>query len=448
MKGQPRLRDSPVELDIMRVQHPLIVVLVASAFGPYLVGGVRTEQLVIYGVAAILFLSAPWRWLGARLPGTIVSVVVVWGFYALIGAVGVIWPPVNSTPWAYQDGPFAGLDNLFLPLATLGLLVMNVRPSDAHSGLRVIAKAIGLLGAINGAVALVQTRVDLTSVLRPFWAASDPMTGEPTVSELAATLGRYSGIFNQPAEAGMLYGIAGLCLIYVYAERPRMLYPALTWVVVGGILSVSKVFLLVGAPIILWQIWGRANGKVLAAVTAMIAAVGLAQSRVVEWAGLDYLLRLFAPGQIEGTSLVALYTAGRFGSDSTLRAVVAETLSREPLFGFGATGLRVPYDNAWVEAAVVAGLVGAICYTIVLVIWAYVANQLSGREGALAWGLVLLAAGSSLGVPALTANRAGMLLWAVMVLLMLEVAHQERSHPETLSRHGFSAAPTRSAVRE
>ena len=258
------------------------------------------------------------------------------------------------------------------------------------------------------------TRVDLAPYLRQFWAAGDAGF---TVAANAASMGRVSGVFNQPAEAGLAYGIAGLAACYVWRDRPGRMYIAIIPIILGGVLSVSKVFIFGGLPLILWHIWrSRARHGRLALVLVSISTIlGIAQSGyATQWSGLDYLGRTLHP---QDQNWLTFYSAGRLGTHNTLTRVIDEVARLDPWFGVGAGGLSVPYDNGWVEAFVVAGLVGVTCYTLALVWMWRIARQISNDAlRQFLYALLALSTGASFGVPALDANRSSTLLWVVLSL--------------------------------
>jgi hypothetical protein len=251
-----------------------------------------------------------------------------------------------------------------------------------------------------------------------------------TVAGRASQLGRYTGIFNQPAEAGEMYSIALLAAIYHYRSDLLRFAGTSLLITVGGLLTISKVFLLVGLPIAAWQVLRQSHGRgrrfVLLAAAA-VAVAALAQSGVgPQWIGGDFLAQLLHPGA-NGDAL-RLYTGGRLGNSSSLDTVVAAVLQRSPWFGYGAGGLAVPYDDAWVEALCVAGLCGAVLYTMLLATLAvcWLRRRVpAGSGGArsarsrLGGGLVLLVIGASVGLPALTANRVATIAWLLIGLILL-----------------------------
>lgn len=408
----------PVKGD--RFAYALVAVAVASAFGPYLSGGIRTEQLVIYGMTAWMLCIAPWTWLRLRPTALATNLTVAWGLYAAVGLIGAMGAPLKSV---YLPGSlFAGADNLLLPLASMWSMWLLVTPERREKALQVACATLAWCTALNGVLAIIGTRKDLGFVLRPFWGSSDVIG--LTVAERAAQMGRFSGVFNQPAEAGLMYGLAGLAAVYAFRDRQRLMYLTLTPIFIGGALAVSKVFLLGAVPLIAWQVWRTARSKLMPILVIIAAGIGIAQTRLLaNWSGAEYLQRLIRPNANAG--YIDFYTAGRLGGSSTLTGVTQEVQEKSPILGFGARGLAAAYDNAWVEALVVAGFVGAILYTVVLVLILLIPRTVDGPQRRLAWGLALLTVAASVGLPALTANRSGMVLCVLLAILTVRKPVQD-----------------------
>jgi hypothetical protein len=403
-----------------------IVAAVASTFGPYLIGGVRADQFFFYSAAMGLVVLAPWTWLKLRPTRQAANLGATWLVYALIGVIASLGAPSSLYP---PGSRVAGLGRLLLPLAVMATVWLYVSPQRRERALLVACRALVWLTAVNGVVAAASSLVDLSGLLRPFWAG----TPGSTVAQNAAQLGRLSGVFNQPAEAGLMYGLAGLAAVYVYRDRPLWMYLMLVPIFVGGVLCVSKVFLLAAGPVILLQVWRTARSRSLYVLALAFAGVSLLQSGLfANWAGAGYLQQLYQPGQ---QGVIGYYTAGRLGGASSLTSVLSEVFDRSPLWGFGAGGLSTPYDNGWVEALVVAGLIGAMAFTVILIMLVLLPRVLAGAERQLAWGVALVAVMASVGLPALTANRSGAALWTIVALLAVRqpggpLAAASRRQPE------------------
>lgn len=397
----------------------LIAVMALSAFGPYIISGFRTEQFAVYGITALLVCGL-W-WMKAR-PGGHGTVVLGLLFVHLaIAVVGVLAPPLNTTPYQFGSA-LAGIDNIALPIAVLAAVWMLLASgADRSKLIRIVCWVTAWAMVINAGLAGWATGGS-----GPELAIFQGQPGVESVASRAEQLGRFSGIFNQPAEAGLMYSVALLAAIFLYRERARLLAMTATLLSIGGVLTVSKVFLFVGLPLGLWQAMRSAGGRqrrVAALLAATLAVWATAKSGLTpEWTGGNFLLRLL-PGSDQGT--VELYTAGRFGSESTLTAVVDAVMAASPVWGFGAGGLMVAYDNAWIEALAMTGLVGAALMTAILLVLAHAwwaqRRDFDPAESRLAGGLVAVVAGAAVGLPSFTANRCATILWLLLALLLLSV---------------------------
>ena len=402
----------------------VVALLVIAAFGPYLPGSsFRTEQIVIYGSAVVLL---PFVMLTTHVPVWGLRIVVPWVAYVMATTVAIAMPSPVGSKWL-PGSLLAGVDNLLLPLGVM-FVVWGVARRETVGQLMVFAsKCIAVAVAANGLLAIVMTRVDISTLLRPFVSSG---TAGSTVAERAATMGRFSGLFNQPAEAGVAYGLGGLAACYAWRYRPLRVYLLLVPIIIGGFLCVSKVFILGAMPLILWQAWRLKRGKLTLLLISGVALLGVVQTGFVQqWSGLAFLTRLFRP---YNQDWISLYSAGRFGTGATLTAVTDEVTRINPWFGFGAQGLQVAYDSGFVEALVLGGLVGATLYGLTLIAILLMArtDRDAARRGFLTT-VGIFAAGASLGVPALTANRAGSLLWLLVALGALAHQNRVRSHRHT-----------------
>jgi len=419
-------------------------VVITAVYGPYTsISGLRTEQLAVYGSVA-LALPLVWRIRPTRQTLTLSS---VWTVYALVGLLGALWP---ITAVAYGPGnTLAGLDNLALPLAVLLLAQLWLsRGADPIRLLRVACGVTVVAMCINAILAVASTYLDLTPLLSQFWGneAVDPST--ETVAGLSAQLGRATGLVNQPAEAGSLYGIALLAAIYVLRDKPTRLAAAILLLVVGGVITVSKVFLLVGLPIASWQLLrltgDRRRRIAVVGGSLLLFAVGAGQAGLIdEWHGSRFLAHLWEPAG----GLLEYYTGQRLGESSYLVPIIEYVLRDSPALGMGAAGLFVPYDNGWVEALVIGGVVGAIAYSLTLLLlihaWWMQRFVVPQAESMLGGGLVLLAMMASFGFSPLTANRVATVLWVLLALTVLARPAAFASRSYSISLRGRVFGPSR-----
>ncbi|WP_101846132.1 hypothetical protein [Zhihengliuella sp. ISTPL4] len=395
-----------------------VTILALATFGPYLLQSMRTEQAAVYGLT-LLFL--PIVFFRFRPEGGL-RFLLPWVGYVVVATLAVIAP--SAKPMPYDAGSLlGGLDNILAPLAIM-LLIWSVVPErDAEGLLKRFCKIVAVAMAINGAIAILSTRVEVTDYMRPFWANED----STTTADLAAQLGRYSGIFNLPSEAGAMYGVAGLAAIYAWSNRPALVALLVTLMTLGGLISVSKVFIFGGLPfIVIYWFWSQRGGRKVAALFGLVLiALGVVQSGLFsEWTGANYLGRLFVTSSDQG--FLELYSAGRFDSDSTFNTVINQALAYNPLTGAGAAGWKIPYDGAIAEALIVGGVIGLILLSIVILSIFSLARGLdrSGQWFAFLLGAVTVA--GSLGFSPLTANRISTVTWVIVTLLVLVA--RDRKH--------------------
>ncbi|WP_322920496.1 hypothetical protein [Nocardioides renjunii] len=423
---------------------------VVCVLGPYVVGGIRTEQLALYGSAVVAVLLY-WRHARVLLPGA--PVLALWASYALVAAVGGL--TIESRLEWGSGSLVAGLDNALLPLATMTAVAFWTRVVARTVLLRTASWVVVGAMALNGAIAVLTSvvGVEQLSPLRAFWAASG---SEATVAELAAGSGRFSGVFNQPAEAGVAYSLAAFCVVYLVRSGtsvPRRVWLAL-WVLVilGGVMTLSKIFIVGGVLITLGLVLtGRPHRRLLTASAALTVA-GSFTLGALGWLGTwgaSGMLGWYVWSAQAGNSWLYTLSAGRFGAGSAgdaptptpepedgsggvpsefeqpggLVELAREVLLEHPVVGVGAKGLPVSYDSTWIEAIVVAGVVGALLvlavHVVLLIQWIRLRQTLPREEWRLAGAIVLLVWGSSFGMPSLTGNRESTLLWIFLSILVV-----------------------------
>lgn len=396
----------------------VVPVLLLAAFGPYVLpgSGVRTEQIAVY----LLAVTAVVLNVGiSRLPAALLSLVAPWSVYVCWGVVGALIPTRDLTTWG--SGSFwAGLDRALLPLAVViaGAAAWSLG-CNPRLLLRRASVWIVALMCVNALAAM------LTFLAGVSWNAWWSSTDESNAARSAVS-GRFTGLLNAPAEAGTLYGIAMLCAIYLWGDRPVRLMATVGFLAAAGTLTVSKVFLVGALPVVAWQLV-RLNGsramRVLAFLIFVFAGwIALTVGILPEWTGQAHLLRQI-PGQ--SGSVLSELTANRYGATSTLLPVLLAVLGGPWSTGYGVTGLAVSYDALWIEALVTAGVFGVA----VLLWWAVVVFRLwhdlrVGSEKFLFGGILILLAGASPGLPVLTANRVATVVWILLTLLALLVEQQ------------------------
>lgn len=394
-----------------------------SAFGPYVGAGVRTEQLAVYACALIAVLIGM---KGMRLSAPAAGIIGCYLATLFVAILGALSPP-DLAGYNYVLGlPLAGIDTLALPIAAV-LLAQRLLASGAKREdlLRTVCQVSVFAMCVNTVLAFSSQLLPMYAFLSKFWdSAARGDVSTTTVAGRAAQLGRLTGAFNQPDEAGIMYGAALLMAVYLYHNRPRRMALAALLLGFGGLLTVSKIFVVVALPIAVWQIT-RGRSRRIARITWIAALVALSAGAswvglLPKWTGSRYLAQLVPHS---GDNLVELYSGGRFGSNSTVAPVVHAVLNVSPISGIGADGLATAYDSAWVEALVYSGLFGILCYTLVLLIlwysWSNRRRALASAESTMIGGVLIVTTIGSVGYPALTGNRVSTILWIVFGLTIL-----------------------------
>lgn len=283
-----------------------------------------------------------------------------------------------------------------------------------------------LLLCINSAIALLQQLVPgFSAHLSMFWTAD---TSEPAVGLQAFNMGRLVGIFNQPAENGIGYGLGILGLLYidVFRKIRKSDYLLLIGILIGGILAVSKVFYL-GVTFVatFFLIYVKVlryrrshiikNVAVLSVIFGFIALIIL--MLLNRWEGAQYYKYT-----IESENVIFSVTGGRagLGTEKIIISKIKEIWATNYLTGIGFGYFQVT-DIGLLYVFMISGLVGLILYILLFLVLASRGLLNIGKvyaRGLRAWfyTLILFCVGCDMGFPALIANRSSTLLWLFVLM--------------------------------
>ncbi|WP_341720220.1 hypothetical protein QQG74_11135 [Micromonospora sp. FIMYZ51] len=393
--------------------------MASAVFGPYLAPnlGIRTEQTVVYAAVVLILVCGVWN--RVRLNSHGVLAVGLQCVILVAAGIGTLFPVAGS---AHQSGSaLAMLDNLILPLCVIAVTAaLGQIGGDRTQMIAALCRTVVWLMIANAFLTMVCVSSGTPEWLFAWWSG-----GGEAVAHGAEQMGRFSGIFNQPAEAGVLYSVAILGAIWLYQRSPVRLALVLVVLCSGGIITVSKIFLLGGIPVAVWQLLRPSMGwwRRSLAVTVAMAGAWIFSGAFPAWADQTPLFKLFPSNNADPLKLV---TAGRFGEESILAPMAEVVWQSSPLVGLGVTGQVGAVDNGWMQALVVAGSVGVVGYTLLLATLAAAWWRIrdNGPDARLAGGLLIIVAGGSLGLPVLTANRTATILWMLLVLLLLTPTSQ------------------------
>lgn len=402
----------------------LLSAILVGAMGPYVPAlyGLRTEQIGVYGLLAV---SVGVRKRFRSPTTTSRAFTILW---VAIFATAVVAAVSNASSVRSFSRVVADIDSLMLPLAAFSLGALWAPRIPAR--LDLFSKVITVFLSGHTLWILTGLWLDTRLVNRWFWTAT-AREGVETVADRALALGRHTGIFHQPLEAGAMYSI-GLIMWVYSAQRKGWQIGVGHWVsllllLVGGTLGVSKTFLFVGLPIAFSMAVGV--GRTYLGLKSMLVAVGGVGSfvgilSVIPWDGRYRLLRWlsFDSQQSGGAGFLYRYTAGRIGADGEVLAKVRDVADSSVLVGQGVGTWTGSVDNEVLNVFIWAGSVGVVLYAVALLIvlmHGLTLTMTQGMElqGWLIAALVALTVVGGVGGPVLTANRVGVALGLVLGLL-------------------------------
>ncbi len=420
------------------------VSLIVAAFGPYIFPGygIRFEHIWIYSLLLFIFPLFILDQRSMLWPSALLKILIL-----LFGIT--FWTLGASFFGGYPRESFlkyvSSIENYIQPAAIIILMAALAKYQGYeyffHCLRRLCIVLISLL-CLNSIIAVLSIFLSVENVMRPF---VESCFGGKSVWELAFSMGRYSGIFNQPVESGLMYSLGLLAWGYlnrISKQTGFWEYIILFFLLIGGALSVSKVLIFGGIPllIIYWNPFldFRKNFNVQFILAAIVAWAGILYITHF-WDGLSFLTMFFT---VKGnTNLLELYTAGRFGAEySTMISHFNEVWQKSPLYGFGFGAISC-FDNAYLEFFLQGGLVALTGYLTLLVV--YFRYSLSAfrkgyEEGRLLLGMFVLVMGGSLGAPVLTINRFSTVFWVFSAVLMfMSQAHLRMSTIDRPSSEGY-----------
>ena len=408
------------------------IFIIVAAFGPYVFSsyGLRSEHLLIYSLLLFAIPVFIMRQRFIQWPPPLLRIfVLLLGITLWTLAVSISGDHPSVSSYKY----ISSIENYIQPAAIIIVVLAFVRYTSYTDFLcffQRLCRYLILLLCLNSIIACCSIFFDLSNFIRPFVFSC---FGDLSVSQLASAMGRHSGIFNQPLESGLTYSLGLLSWGYlnrVSAKTGFTDYLTLFTLIVGGALSVSKVFILGGIPlfILYWNPVGTLKKYfnlrfVLAAIMGCCVILWMVQF----WAGWDYFCRLF---KITGeTNLVALYTGGRFGIEGiSMVGKFARIWQEAPLQGFG-FGTVSCFDNGYLEFFLQGGTVALLGYFALLGIffWHGLRSFLNGyEEGRLLLAYFVLVMGGNLGAPVITINRFSTIFWVLTTFLFLILQGRQR----------------------
>ncbi len=258
-----------------------------------------------------------------------------------------------------------------------------------------------------------------------------------SVAEESAVLGRYTGIFCQPINAGFAYSLGLLLLVYAFKKNPAftiMKYVLLLSLLVGGMLVLSKVFMYVG--LFLFLIYGILKKNVflmLARERIFYIFLPVSVAAIVciffIWSGKDfvvYLLNFFR----EKDLLFAL-TSGRYGAETN--GFMSYMLNKYGSIVGAGYGLTT-FDSGYLYYFLITGVGGFFIFVLLNAYMFFLAICKKSEENRLLLFIVLLFVIANLGAPIGVEPMVSTVFWIIIFSLTEIVGFDHKV--ESGERHG------------
>ena len=413
---------------------PLLIII--GAFGPYVSNyGLRTEHFLIYCILplAIITLMLKKRTIVSYLPlFTILGLLIfitLWTF--LITFMGV-------KNYELYPKAIAHLENYVQPIAIILISGAFINLCSQERAIIIFRKAcllLIILLLLNSIIAVSSIFYDISSWVRCFVCA--PGTIGLTVWDMAVSMSRYLGIFNQPIESGLTYSLGLFSWVY-FTQKSKNIsiinYLMLFGLLLGGILSVSKVFIFIGIPLFFIYLILERKFKYIINwrfIVSSILIIAVIKMTYKAWEGFSYFTRLFNISGKSISELIQLYTAGRFGTDySLVKYLFIYVWEKSPFYGLGFAA-KTTLDNAFLEFFLQGGLVALFGYLFILAVIGLVglSQYRRNKEGRFVLILFIFITISGIGAPVITINRFSTLFWLFLILVFSVIFLRQLEKP-------------------
>lgn len=401
----------------------LAIILIIASFGPYLsTNGIRLEHVCIYTMMPIAMIIVLMR------KRSILNYKPIFGIFIsllfmLVWALLVTFLGDHHYESTYKL--IADIENNLQPIAILIIMApfANTLADYDYSKLLVkLSYSLEVLLSINSIIVVAMLFVDLSPYLARFYG--DFQNTGASVAANSLTMGRLCGIFNQPMESGLTYSLGIILWVYIINKKNQPIlfdYIILMLILVGGCLSVSKVFILGGIPLFLLFLLLTNKIKLLFNWWGLISVITLVSITIylsVSWNGFDFFMRLFRLNEVDSSgglqAYVYLFSAGRFGGETTVQTQLHYIANVSPFYGLGLAALTTT-DNAYLAYFAQGGIVTLGVYFVSIIIIGRLALSNYGTtEGKLLAIIFILIIGAGLGAPVYTINHFSTVFWVVL----------------------------------
>lgn len=383
---------------VNRWKRYAVVLVILSALGPYIAMGARLEHFVIYPLFIGLVMALAFG-LKLNKRAFILGLPLFSSALFMIGLDCLFFSGERQVSFA------ASVDNILQPALLVFIFACLLEKPSIESTLKLGATVLVWSAVCMALIALMGFFFDISGFIQPFVDGENEV--EQSVWYAAENIGRYNGIFNQPLEAGNFYSTALIALIMLnrlFQYDGSKYLVALIFIVIGGTLSLSKNFVILGVFIGTLLYFNLSRRRWYIYLIAL-SFLGISLFFVVYFfmgdAYRDSFITLY-----QNDGLVSLITAGRFGDEVTEVQRLFALFFQDGFYrGFG-LGSQATLDNGFLEYAYQGGVAAIFFYCLFYFI-AMTYSVLNFNSGYSKVALALLSYGflASIGGPVITANR-------------------------------------------
>lgn len=412
--------------------------LLISAFGPYISIslGLKTDNLVTYSFG-LLFLFYVLINKSLKIKKSLLALFFIWVSAFLF----LLLRTIAGGNITNISAIIAESKNFTQPILIITMFLFTFFASKEINPKELLRKAswtLVVLLSLNTLWIFIGFFIDQSIINQYFWR------GDESVASRALTNGRYAGIFNQPMEAGVAYSIGLLAWLYLAENKfidirlKSTIY--LLLMIVGGLFTVSKVFLIGGLGLFfVGSILIKNVRTRIFRLSLLFFLFGFPVYYYLlhTWDGMNYLFRFFNKNSYQD-GFLNLITAGRYGGSNSQQGDFFSAIWKSsPIYGEG-LGSQQVLDSGFFHFFADGGLIGLGFYLLILlslcysIIKFYSYTKLSS-ETKLFIGLALLIIIASFGAPVLTLNRSSVIVWLFIGLLLnyLSYTIQNRAEGKT-----------------
>lgn len=327
-------------ISFLQINKSFLYLLVVSFFFPIipLVDGLRFDQIILYFIFLfdlIYIFLFPSRFkfsLNKILIPFLLLLILITSFFATI---------LNYKNFTSEN--IAPLENILNPLALSFILYLYFSFEYTNSShIRGIINVSIYFIIFNSLFSLLSIFIDV-SELMSYFVSND---NGNSVWQRSYQLSRYIGFFSQPIEAGFAYSTCLLLFIRDYKNESSIKYIFFqSIIIIGGIISTSKVFYITIILIIILRLFNYRKYYLLA------------------------LIIILSPFFLKYFDLALVYfLATRYLETSNFVDDLLFIYNNNFLIGLGfnSTVSDNPIDNAYLQILILSGVIGIIFYFIIL----------------------------------------------------------------------------------